>query len=63
MTKGPLAHVAVPRPDRIGFSASMALQELRDGKRDEILLLAAHRGARKVKVFGSENVLAEAVPL
>jgi len=31
----------------------MTLQELRDGKRDEILLVAAHRGARNVRVFGS----------
>jgi predicted nucleotidyltransferase len=31
----------------------MTLEELRHGKRDEILLAAAHRGARNVRVFGS----------
>jgi hypothetical protein len=32
---------------------AMTLQELRTTKRDEILLLAARRGARNVRVFGS----------
>ena len=31
----------------------MTLQELRDRRREEILLVAAHRGARNVRVFGS----------
>jgi predicted nucleotidyltransferase len=31
----------------------MTLQELRTTKRDEILLIAAKRGARNVRVFGS----------
>jgi predicted nucleotidyltransferase len=31
----------------------MTLQELREGKRDEILRVAAHRGARNIRVFGS----------
>jgi predicted nucleotidyltransferase len=31
----------------------MTLQELRDRKRDEILRVAARRGARNVRVFGS----------
>ena len=31
----------------------MTLQELRTTKRDEILLIAARRGARNVRVFGS----------
>jgi predicted nucleotidyltransferase len=31
----------------------MTLEELRYGKRDEILRAAAHRGARNVRVFGS----------
>jgi hypothetical protein len=31
----------------------MTLQELRFGKRDEILRAAAQRGARNVRVFGS----------
>jgi uncharacterized protein len=31
----------------------MTLEELRCGKRDEILRVAAHRGARNVRVFGS----------
>src|ERR1035441_6263123 len=32
---------------------AMTLQELRTTKRDEILLIAARRGARNVRVFGS----------
>jgi predicted nucleotidyltransferase len=31
---------------------TMTLQELRTTKRDEILLIAARRGARNVRVFG-----------
>jgi len=31
----------------------MTLEELRSAKRDEILRLAAKRGARNVRVFGS----------
>jgi predicted nucleotidyltransferase len=31
----------------------MTLQELRDRRREEILRVAAHRGARNVRVFGS----------
>jgi hypothetical protein len=33
--------------------AVMTLEELRHAKRDEILRVAAHRGARNVRVFGS----------
>src|ERR1700682_5262754 len=32
---------------------AMTLQELRERKREEILRVAAHRGARNVRVFGS----------
>jgi predicted nucleotidyltransferase len=31
----------------------MTLEELRQGKRDDILRVAAHRGASNVRVFGS----------
>jgi hypothetical protein len=31
----------------------MTLQELRERKREEILWVAAHRGARNIRVFGS----------
>jgi predicted nucleotidyltransferase len=33
--------------------SAMTLQELRTTKRDEILVIAAKRGARNVRVFGS----------
>src|ERR1035441_9323026 len=39
--------------DTIGLRGAMTLQELRDRRREEIMRVAAHRGARNVRVFGS----------
>ena len=39
--------------DTIGLRGAMTLQELRDRRREEILRVAASRGARNVRVFGS----------
>jgi predicted nucleotidyltransferase len=39
--------------DTIGLRGVMTLQELRDRRREEILRVAAQRGARNVRVFGS----------
>src|ERR1035441_6789755 len=39
--------------DTIGLRGVMTLQELRDRRREEILQVAANRGARNVRVFGS----------
>jgi predicted nucleotidyltransferase len=49
MTAGPKSSEPISREN----GGAMTLQELRTTKRDEILLIAAKRGARNVRVFGS----------